>query len=193
MIVNSYNAVWRPVIAIAERLRLKPAKPIRNWVAPHDVGNLLELAGLEQVTLWRRILLPKRIPLLSGLLNGGLGNLWPFNYLCLTWWIVARPLPKAAAALSVSRSSARRRNEAGPHRADSSAASPTIGTDTELIFVEGNSTDDTREEIERQIARHPERDAALRRPDRGAARATRSALGFDGGARRRADRSSTPT
>ena len=35
---------------------------------------------------------------------------------------------------------------------------PDFGVPTELIFVEGNSTDDTRGEILRQIEAHPERD-----------------------------------
>ena len=49
VIVNSYSRVWRPVFRLAELLRLKPRKPLRNWVAPHDVVNLLELAGFEPV------------------------------------------------------------------------------------------------------------------------------------------------
>ncbi len=42
-----------------------------------------------------------------------------------------------------------------------SSASPEMGTATELIFVEGGSTDDTRAEIERQISAHPERDISV--------------------------------
>ena len=38
---------------------------------------------------------------------------------------------------------------------------PEMGTATELVFVEGGSTDDTRGEIERQIAAHPTRDISL--------------------------------
>jgi glycosyltransferase involved in cell wall biosynthesis len=34
---------------------------------------------------------------------------------------------------------------------------PEIGSETELLFVEGNSSDDTRGEIERQIRLHPQR------------------------------------
>lgn len=155
VIVGSYNPVWRPVLALAERLHLKPAKPLRNWVSPDDVRNLLQLAGLEQVSLSRRILFPKQIPLLTTALNGGVGNCWPFNHLCLTWWIVARPAPGAGAERSVS-IVCPCRNEQG-HIADLVLRVPALGTDTELLFVEGNSTDDTRGEIERQIALHPER------------------------------------
>ena len=74
VIISSYSRVWRPIIRLAELLRLKPVKPIRNWVSPHDVVNLLELAGFEAVISQTRVLLPKHVPLLSGFLNGFLAN-----------------------------------------------------------------------------------------------------------------------
>ena len=40
---------------------------------------------------------------------------------------------------------------------------PELGTESELIFVEGGSTDDTAGEVERQIATHPERRIVLHR------------------------------
>ena len=173
IIVNSYNSAWRPVLAVAEWLRLKPAKPLRNWVSPQDVRNLLELAGLEQVTLSRRILMPKQIPFLTTALNGGLASLWPFNHLCLTWWIVARPAPTAATERSVS-VVCPCRNEQG-HIADLVRRLPEIGDEMELVFVEGNSTDDTRGEIERQIDQHPERTMRLvDQPGRGKGDAVRA-------------------
>ena len=159
VIVNSYSLLWRPVISLAERLRLKPAKPIRNWVSPLDVRNVAELAGLEQVTLDRRILMPKRVPFLSGFLNGVVANLWPANHFCLTWWIVARPAQPPAEERSVS-VVCPCRNEEG-HIADLVRRVPAIGESTELVFVEGNSTDGTRAEIERQIELHPERTMRL--------------------------------
>ena len=155
VIVSSYNPVWRPVLTLAERLHLKPSKPLRNWVSPDDVRNLLQLAGLEQVSLSRRILFPKQVPFLTAALNGGLGNLWPFNHLCLTWWIVARPSPGATLDRSVS-IVCPCRNEQG-HIADLVRRVPELGSEMELVFVEGHSTDDTRGEIQRQMALHPKR------------------------------------
>jgi glycosyltransferase involved in cell wall biosynthesis len=49
------------------------------------------------------------------------------------------------------------RNEAG-NIAALVERTPNMGSHTELIFVDGNSTDGTVEEIHRQIALHPERD-----------------------------------
>src|SRR6202035_293434 len=78
---------------VDELLRLRRRTPLRNWVTPQDVDNLLRLAGLEPVTEARRILLPARIPFLSGFCNGFLANLPVIRHLCLTYWIVARLQP----------------------------------------------------------------------------------------------------
>jgi SAM-dependent methyltransferase len=156
IVIHSYSRAWRPVVKLAEALRLKPRKPLRNWVAPHDVVNLLELAGFEPVLRQSRILCPKYVPLLSTFLNGFVANLWPFNLLSLTYWIVARPLPRELDETSVT-IVCPCRNEQG-HIAQLIERIPDFGAPTELIFVEGNSVDDTRGEILRQIDTHPERD-----------------------------------
>jgi SAM-dependent methyltransferase len=156
VVIHSYSRAWRPLVKLAEALRLKPRKPLRNWVAPHDVMNLLELAGFEPVLRQSRILFPKQVPLLSTFLNGFVANLWPFNLLCLTYWIVARPLPRELDETSVT-VVCPCRNEQG-HIAQLIERMPDFGAPTELIFVEGNSTDDTRGEILRQIDAHPDRD-----------------------------------
>jgi len=173
IVIHSYNRLWKPIIRIAELLRLKPRKPLRNWVAPSDVRNLLQLAGLDVVAETRRILMPKQVPVLTGLLNGGLGNLWPFNHLCLSHWVVARPLPREKRELSVSVVTPCRneRGNIGPLI----ERLPLMGSTTELIFVEGGSTDGTREEIERQIDLHPDRDISLvSQPGRGKGDAMRA-------------------
>jgi SAM-dependent methyltransferase len=159
VVINSYSRVWRPVIRVAELLRLKPSKPLRNWVAPHDVVNLLELAGFEPVLTRTRILFPKQIPFVTTFLNGFVGSLPLINLFLLTHWIVARPLPRELDETSVSIVCACR-NEQG-HIAELIDRVPDFGVPTELIFVEGNSTDDTRGEILRQIEAHPERDIRL--------------------------------
>jgi SAM-dependent methyltransferase len=159
VIVNTYNPTWRPLLGLAERLRLKPRKPIQNWVSPGDLENLFELAGFEVLSTTTRILLPKWIPIVSFVVNAIVANIWPFTRLCATYWLVARPVARPLDELSVS-VVCPCRNEAG-HVAQIVERLPEMGTATELIFVEGGSTDDTRAEIERQIAAHPERDISL--------------------------------
>ncbi len=159
VIIHSYNRLWKPVIRVAELLGLKPRKPIRNWVSPADVRNLLQLSGLEVVTETQRIMMPKEIPLLTALLNGGLANVWPFRHLCVTHWVVARPSPHGRRELSVS-VVIPCRNERG-NIGPLIERLPLIGSAVEMIFVEGGSSDGTREEILRQIDLHPGREISL--------------------------------
>ncbi len=159
VVVGSYSTLWKPVIRLAELLRLKPRKPMRNWVSPEDVRNLLELSGFEVLTVSRRILLPKRVPGLGLLLNGFLASLWPFNHLCLTYWIVARPRPEPLDEPSVS-VVCPCRNEAG-NVGPLIDRLPAMGSATELIFVEGGSRDGTREEIERSLERRGDIEISL--------------------------------
>jgi SAM-dependent methyltransferase len=173
VIINSYSRVWRPVIRLAELLRLKPVKPIRNWVSPGDFRNLLQLSGFEQVSFHTRILLPKQVPLLTTFLNVFLANLWPFHYFCLTNWVVARlqPAPVPEETVTVVCPC---RNEAG-HVAELVRRLPDFGTATEVVFVEGGSSDDTRARIEQQIGAHPELDLSLvDQPGKGKADAVRA-------------------
>lgn len=160
IIINSYNTLWRPLLAVAEHLRLKPRKPVRNWISPADIRNLLYLTGCEVLTSSSRILMPKRIPLVTNFLNGIVANLWPFTGLCLTWWVVGRPSPTGSPAQPSVSIVCPCRNEQG-HIAAILERLPQLGAATELVFVEGNSTDDTRAEIERQIAARPDLDARL--------------------------------
>ena len=151
--------MWRPIIRLAELLRLKPPKPIRNWVAPEDVRNLLALADFDVVTQTRRVLMPKQIPLLTLFLNGFVASIWPLNHLCLTWWIAARKHTRKLDELTVS-VVCPCRNEAG-NVPELVGRLPELGAAAELVFVEGGSTDDTRAAIEQVIADNPERDISL--------------------------------
>ena len=176
VIVHSYSRAWRPILRAAELVGVRAAEPIRNWVSPQDVENFLELAGLQVVTVRRRVLLPVQSSAFSILVNGFLGSLWPFNHLCLTYWVVARPRPAESEDMSVS-VVCPCRNEAG-NIGEIVRRLPAMGTETELVFVEGGSTDDTYEEIGRQIAAHPEREmSVVRQPGTGKGDAVRAGFG----------------
>jgi SAM-dependent methyltransferase len=160
VIIHSYSHLWRPAIHLAERMRLKPRKPILNWVTTADLRNLLDLADFEVISTTKRIVLPKKVPALSAFLNGIVANIWPLSHLALSWWVVARPKASSSPReLGVS--------VVVPCRDEAAmveeiiARTPDLGNSTELVFVEGGSTDGTRSEIERQITRHPEREISL--------------------------------
>jgi SAM-dependent methyltransferase len=159
VVLNTFSNAWRPALAILRVLRLRPDHPIRNWVAPNDLENLLALAGLELVTERREILVPVRPGALSRLVNGVIARMPGIRSLTMTFWMIARPAPRAAAEQRVS-VLVPCRNEAGSIDSIVDRV-PEVGAGTEIVFVEGHSSDDTRARIEQAIAKRPDRDLKL--------------------------------
>lgn len=155
LIASSYSNLWRPLLAVLRLLRIRPRRPVRNWVAPQDLVNLLELAGFQVTARRSEILAPLRPGLLSRLANGYLARLPGLRALTATYWVVARPLPTRRSEHTVS-VIVPCRNEAGSVDALVERI-PELGDETEIVFVEGGSTDDTRARISAAIERHPER------------------------------------
>jgi glycosyltransferase involved in cell wall biosynthesis len=149
---------------------------MNNWVTQGDMANLLHLAGFEVVTTDSRILFPAKVPLLDALWNRWLGPLPIVRQLSLTNWGVAR-LPHKLAADTGTSVICPCRNESG-NIPEIVRRLPEFVGPAELIFVEGNSQDDTLQECYRQRDLHPELDISVyRQTGRGKGDAVR--LGFD--------------
>ena len=154
LILNFYNKLWQIPLNVARRLGFAIPLLKQNWLSVADMENLLRMSNFEIVSTSGEILLPIQIPVLTPLLNKVLVKVWPFNHLALTQVLVARPdttrgQPRLSGALSVS-VVVPARNEAG-HIRDIILRTPTMGSSTELIFVEGNSTDHTYEVISEAV------------------------------------------
>ena len=159
--INHYNTLWRLPLGIARRLGLATPLQLQNWLSASDVSNLLNLAGFEVIKQWGEILLPIPIPFVSKFANRFVVKLPFFRNLALTNFVIARTTEFAAPAeahrVSVVVPA---RNEAG-HIEGIVARTPELGLGTEILFVEGGSTDDTYEVIERTIAANPHRNMKL--------------------------------
>jgi len=147
VIITYYSNLWRPLLRAATALGLRSETPEENWIAPEDLRNLLLLAGYELVREESKLLIPIYIPLLSYLANRFLAPLPGFRLFNLLNIAVARltGLPASERPLSVS-VVVPARNEAGNIEA-AILRTPAMGPDDELIFIEGNSTDNTWETI----------------------------------------------
>lgn len=160
IIITYYNYLWEPMLKLAEKLKLKMPQPLQNWLSLHDIENLLYLTDFEVIKKGYRLLLPKRIPLLSGFLNKFIANIPFFRKLCLTEIVVARPKPCNALYPNVNYTCSVViccRNEKGNIRANIERI-PSLGSHTEIIFVEGHSKDGTLEEIKDQIKQFSNKD-----------------------------------
>lgn len=160
LILTFHNPAWEPILKFATLIRQRMPTPPLNWLSYEDVENLLNLAGFEVVQHSKRLLFPKPVPLLSWFLNRVLALLPGFNSLCLNECVVARKMPdygQAAQNLQHMTCSViiPARNEAG-NIENCVAQMPKLGRHTEIIFVEGNSSDRTWEEIQRVQAKYGE-------------------------------------
>ena len=162
IILNVYNRIWQPVLGFAAKLGLAKPSLQQNWLSKPDLVNLLSLAGFEVISSWSEFLFPLNIPLLAPFFNRYLAKIGLFGWLNLALFIVARkkaqPVRTAAAPLVSIIIPAR--NEAGNIR-ELLERTPELGKGSEIIFVEGNSTDNTLPTIEDEIRAHPERNARL--------------------------------
>ena len=106
--------------------------------------------------------------------NRFLAKVIPFRWLALANFMVGRPVGKSATGEPTCTAVVAARNEEG-HIDELFDRIPELGPQTEIIFVEGNSKDDTYGAIERAIAAHPERNCRLlKQPGKGKGDAVRA-------------------
>lgn len=152
IVVTQYSALWEPVLRLASLLRLRSPSVEQNWISPGDIRTFFALAGLERLKAGQKLLMPKYLPLISAFFNTILANLWPFSHLGLVHFAVARRAHEPSSAPNPSLSVVvPARNEAGTIERIIKEL-PAVGAFTEIIFIEGNSNDDTRAVIERAVA-----------------------------------------
>lgn len=158
LIITSTNSFWQPVLNLAEAIGLKMPQKRQNWLDIGDIESLLNLTEFDVINNSRKVIFPKYIPLVSGFLNRYIGNLPLFNALGLITCIVARSekvIQNQENNLTVS-VVVPARNERGNIESIVNRI-PQMGMNTEIIFVEGNSTDQTWEEIQRVGAAYSDR------------------------------------
>ena len=175
LILNFYSRLWQFPLSIARALNLAGPTLFQNWLTREDVNTLLRLADFETIRTTQEILWP--LPL-GGLANRFLVRLWPFDEMALSNFVVARgssPVSERSQEPTVS-IIIPARNESGNIKAIFERIPP-MGRETELIFVEGHSKDDTYPAIEREMAAHPSVPSLLLRQS-GIGKADAVRLGF---------------
>jgi ubiquinone/menaquinone biosynthesis C-methylase UbiE len=166
LVITTYNYLWEPILRLGEILKIKMPHPMQNWLSSSDLEQFLYLSGWEIIKDGKRLLLPTNIPLISDFFNRFLAKLPLIRHLCLVNYFIARPaptriLPQSAPSVSVVIPA---RNERGNIEAAIQRV-PKLGSRTEIIFVEGNSTDDTWSEIIRLKEKYPEKDIKVMKQD----------------------------
>jgi SAM-dependent methyltransferase len=175
IVISQYNFLWEPVIKFLEWIGLKQKQPIANWLSIKDTEGLLLLEGFQTIRMEKKILLPVYIPLLHWILNGFIANLPGFSHLGLISLHVSRPVSNEERPSSIS-IIIPARNERG-NIENAIKRTPYFGTHQEFIFIEGNSSDNTYEEILRVQAAYPDKDIkVMKQTGKGKGNAVREAF-----------------
>jgi len=144
LVLNAHSRLWEPGFRLAETLGLRARMPEASWVAREDLAGLLHLSGFEVVWTRPRVLVPARLLGLGRLLNRWLAPFPPFTLLAVTNVVVARPQrpPFPQGHRPVVSVVVPCRNEEG-NIPEIVARVPRLGAATEIVLVEGGSSDGT--------------------------------------------------
>ena len=153
IVVTSWNWAWQPLLRVAEAVGLKMPDPGQNWLGRNDIENLFALADLEVRSREAAMLSPIAAPVLGPVLNRVFVNVPALHHVALVHaWVVRpkgfRPIAEALTTTVLVPC----RNEEGNIQAAVERL-PALGAHTELIFVDGASTDGTRAAILTEIER----------------------------------------
>ncbi len=171
IIITHYNHLWEPLLRFSEKLGFKTTSPDQNWLSTRDISNLLNLAGFEVYRDTKRILFPIYIPIVSNFINKYLSKLPLIENLALNNYIFAKQIKPNVISENTellinpnNNVSSKQndysvsiviptRNESG-NIEDAIQRLPMFGREQEIIFIEGNSTDDTWETIQKVSAKY---------------------------------------
>lgn len=175
LVLNFYSHLWQVPLRIAQKFRVSTPTLVQNWLTHSDMRNLLTLEGFELIHTWSEMVVPLSVPG-ADWFNRFLAKVFPFHWLALANFMVGRLVEKPATGEPTCTVVVAARNEEG-HIDELFDRIPELGPQTEIIFVEGNSKDDTYGAIERAILAHPERNCRLlKQPGKGKGDAVR--VGF---------------
>jgi len=175
IIVSYHSRLWEPVLGAAERFGLKMPQGQMNWLSTADIVGLLELAGWQPVKREWRQLVPRSLLGLGTLINRSIAPLPGIRQLCLRNYVVARPRPAAVQGPAPSCTVlVPCRNERG-NIENAIRRLPRFCPDLEVIYVEGNSQDNTYDECLRVQAAYPDWDIkVMKQPGKGKGDAVRA-------------------
>ena len=179
IVVALYNSYFAWLFRLADRVGLRQGPPIITFITQADLDRLARLAGFEVVRLRPVAYAPWHFFGLGSLLNVVMPAVPGIRWLSLVTVAVLRPMISARRERPSLSIVIPARNERG-NIEDALRRMPDFGADTEVIFVEGHSSDGTWEEIQRVTSLWDGRPAlhvrALQQVGKGKADAVR--LGF---------------
>ena len=148
LILTFHNPALEGILRMAQRIGLTMPPARQNWIGPMDIIGLLELSDFTVERVHPGLLLPALLPPLSRIADAVPGGTPGIAYLNAVNIVVARPLRPRPQRWPLSCSViVPCRNEVGNIEA-AVTRMPSMGSHTEIVFVDGASSDGTCERIE---------------------------------------------
>ena len=161
LIVSYYSPLWLPFLSLATLLKLKMVNINSTLLGASDISNFLDSSHYQTVKIDRKILMPFFLFGIERLINRYIAPLPLFSNICLRHYNISRSLK----AINTKKKSASViipcKNEKG-NIARAIKRLPRFTVDIEVIFVEGNSSDGTWEEINKVIKANKKIDKKLK-------------------------------
>ncbi len=177
IIIYQHNHLWHGIIDLAEFFNIKKRGVIQNWISIGDLKSCLKGMEFEVIRTFRRTICPLRLGFIGPLLNTVFDILPFLDFFKLDQFVIARPIIKKSSdnqpqpSLSIVLTVRDEKGNIEPIVQNL----PHVCPQQEILFVEGHSSDGTREEIERVKKEYPQKNICLiRQPGKGQGDAIRA-------------------
>ena len=171
-----YGYLWEPLLRLSEKCGLRKPSFDTTWLRMTDVEKFFCLAGFDTIKKEWRLLCPFALFGIGQIINRFVASLPLVRKLCVRHYLVARRIPEVLAIDQTVTVVIPCRNEKG-NIEPAVTRLPELGSQMEVIFVEGHSSDGTWEEVERVKQAYPNLDIkSLRQLGEGKGDAVRAAF-----------------
>ena len=178
LVIVAYSRLWQWPLKVAEWFGLKNPQPVENWIPQEFLNNLLYICDYDKIREIRHLVFPFPFGVVSRWMNRYIGHLPLIEIFSMLYCLITRPVgPLAGGRVRPSHPTCSVvipcRNEAG-HIPTLHKRLPDLPPGSEVIWVEGHSSDNTEEVLEQLVKENPDRPYQfLKQPGKGKADAVR--------------------
>ena len=151
IIISYFSPIWQPILSFSEKIGLKMPNLNPPLFACSDLKNFLDISGYQTIKVEKKIILPINFFSIGRLVNKFLANLPLINHLCLRQYLICRSNKFIknnlynSVSIIIPCKNEFGNIKGGLRRIDN------FCKNMEIIFVEGNSSDNTWNEIQSVI------------------------------------------
>jgi 2-polyprenyl-3-methyl-5-hydroxy-6-metoxy-1,4-benzoquinol methylase len=180
IIATIINPWWEPLLHMAEKMKAKMPEGPHNFVERRNLVKMFDFLDFTIRSTGYLLLLPKRIPFLSDIVNRLFPKVWGINKFSSVHYIILRPTPSNDTDLGFGCSVVIPCYNEEDNIAEAVKRLPKMGKRTEIIVVNDGSKDRTADVVKELQKEMPDLRLIDYSPNRGKGYAVKQ--GFDAAA-----------